>query len=118
MKNLIAWWQSLPVPWRAWRVVGYVRAGDEVPNRLPNKGVVLVGAPGNETWAAFDCPCRKGHRLMVNLDKTRRPVWNIDSLNPLTIRPSIDDIRSERRCHFFVRRGKINWDHYDRRVTG
>ena len=33
MKKLIARWQSLPIPWRAWRIVGYVGAGDEVPNR-------------------------------------------------------------------------------------
>ena len=117
LKKLIARWQSLPFPWRVWRVVGYVAEGDEVPEVLPDKGVVLVGAPENRTWAAFDCPCQKGHRLMVNLDKSRRPVWNIDCLKPLTIRPSIDNIGREHRCHFLVRSGKIDWSDYDRRVT-
>ena len=117
LKNLIVWWHQLPLPWRGWRVVGRVGAGDEVPDRLPNKGVVLVGAPGIETWAAFDCPCRRGHRLMVNLDRARQPVWSIDSLKPLTIRPSINNITAERQCHFVVRGGKVDWSHYDRRVT-
>ena len=48
MRRLIVWWQSLPLPWRVWRVVGQVGAGDGVPDRLPNKGVVLIGAPGGE----------------------------------------------------------------------
>ena len=109
MKKLVAWWQSLPIPWRVWRIVGQVVAGDEVPDRLPDRGVVLVGRPGRSTWAVFDCPCRAGHRLMVNLDSARHPYWRVDSLKPLSIRPSIDDITPERRCHFIVRRGKIRW---------
>ena len=117
MRRLIVWWQSLPLPWRVWRVVGQAGAGDGVPDRLPDKGVVLVGAPGSATWAAFDCPCRTGHRLMVNLDRSWHPFWSVDCLKPLTIQPSIDDITPERRCHFFVRGGRISWAHYDRRVT-
>ena len=117
MKQMVAWWQALPLPWRAWRVVGHVSAGDEVPDQLPDKGVVLVGAPGRLTWATFDCPCRKGHRLMVNLDRARYPFWTVDSLKPLTIRPSISDITPERHCHFVVRRGRISCARYDGGVT-
>ena len=109
MKSLIAWWQSLPLPWRPWRIVGQVGAGDEVPELLPQRGVVLVGAPESPTWAVFDCPCRTGHRLMVNLDRTRHPFWTIQSRRPLSIRPSIDDITLERRCHFIIRGGKLIW---------
>ena len=117
VKKLIAWWQALPIPWRTWRVVGQVSAGDEVPEQLPYKGVVIVGAARDPTWAAFDCPCQTRHRLMVNLDWRRHPFWSVDSLKPLTIRPSIDDITSNRRCHFFVRRGRITWTHRYRGVT-
>ena len=117
MKKLVAWLQSLSLRWRGWRIIGQVGAGDEVPDQLPNKGVVLVGAPGRETWIAFDCPCRTGHRLMVNLDRTRRPFWRVDSLRPLSIHPSIDYISAERRCHFMVRGGRIHWSDYSRRMT-
>ena len=113
MKKLIAWWRSLPFPWRVWRIVGQVGAGDEVPDRLPDRGVVLVGAPRRATWAVLDCPCRTGHRLMVNLDRARRPFWSVDALNPLSIRPSIDDTTVERRCHFRVCGGRISWVGYD-----
>ena len=46
INRLIAWWESLAFPWRAWRVIGQVGAGDEVPDRLPAKGVFLVGTLG------------------------------------------------------------------------
>ncbi len=46
---------------------------------------------------------------MVNLDKTRRPVWKIESRIPLSIRPSIDSVTPERRCHFTIRAGKTIW---------
>ena len=105
----IAWWKRLPLPWRKWRLVGQVQAGDEVPERLPRRGVILVGSPERPAWVAFDCPCGHGHRLMVNLEKTRRPAWRIESLRPLSIRPSIDNVTPERRCHFIVRDGKITW---------
>ena len=108
MKGLKAWWQSLPLPWRRWRIVGQVLAADQVPERLPHRGVVLAGAP-RTTWAAFDCPCRTGHRLLVNLDTNRRPYWRITSRKPLSIHPSIDNITPDRRCHFTIRAGKIAW---------
>ena len=117
MKRLLSWLRSLVLLWRPWSIAGYVGAADEIPDQLPDKGFILVGAEGNPTWAALDCPCRKGHRLMVNLDRSRLPVWTIDSIKPLTIRPSIDDITSDRQCHFVVRRGRIKWAYANRRTT-
>ena len=109
MKELIARWQSLPLPWRPWRIAGQVGAADEVADRLAYGEVILVGAPERLAWAIFDCPCRTGHRLMLNLDRSRYPAWRIESIRPLSLRPSIDAATSERRCHFVVRRGKISW---------
>lgn len=109
MKELSAWWRSLPLPWRRWRVVAQVQAVDEVPDRLAYGTVVLVGVAEKLAWAIFDCPCRTGHRLMLNLDYVRRPIWTIESRKPLSIYPSIDDSTDERRCHFFVRHGRVRW---------
>ena len=117
VRRLFAWWQSLLLPWRPWRVVGQVCAGDDVPDRLPHKGVILIGIEGSKSWAVFDCPCRTGHRLMVNLNRHRYPYWRVVSLKPLAINPSIDDITPNRRCHFTVRGGKIRWAHYNRSVN-
>ena len=108
----IKWWKRLLQPRRGMRVSGRVEACDMVPESLPPRAVVLVGNPGNETWAVFNCPCR-GHRLMLNLDSQQHPLWRITSYNPLSIWPSIHDSRWGRECHFFVRNWQIHLDSFD-----
>ena len=116
MRRVTDWWQSLPLPWRNWRIVGYVCSADEVPEQLPDKGVVLVGAPETLSWAALDCPCRERHRLMVNLDKAWYPFWSIERQKPLSIRPSIADITLGRRCHFVIQNGRVRWSEMSNRL--
>ena len=101
----LRWWQALPH--RKWRLVLLVDEADEVPERLPRRGAVLVGAAEKPKWIAFDCPCRQGHRVMLNLDLRRLPAWSLVSQRPLTRSPSIDDYAVG--CHFFLRQGKIKW---------
>lgn len=105
----IRWIDWLPLPWRKWRVVAQVEAGDEVPAKLPSKGAILVATGERQTWIAFDCPCNRGHRIMVNLDPTRRPRWTVSARAPLTLRPSIDGRTPFGRCHFFIRNGSVTW---------
>ena len=45
---------------------------------------------------------------MLNLDRSRLPVWVVASRRPLTVSPSIDDY-TKGRCHFVLRQGKIKW---------
>lgn len=97
------------LPRRRWRVVAQVEAADEVPRRLPRRGAVVAGPDREPHWLVFDCPCRGGHRVMLNLDKRRRPSWALAERRPLTIRPSVDDHTAERRCHFLVREGRVRW---------
>ena len=117
MKALITWWRSLPFPWRPWRIVERVSAGDEVPDQIPNKGAVLVGPDGAATWLAFDCPCQTGHRLMVNLNSSRPPFWRVESSNPLSLRPSIHSITPNLSCHFVLNSGRIRWVRHNWRQT-
>jgi hypothetical protein len=105
----IKWWQWLP--FRGWRVVAVVDSADNIPKRLPRNGVVIVGQVEKPKWVAFDCPCRSGHRILLNTDKTRRPYWSLRTSDKLSIHPSIDFENKDRRCHYFVRNGKINWAH-------
>lgn len=109
VKQLLAAWP----PWRRWRIVEHVADVDLVDERIPRKGVVFVGTADQPKWAVLDCPCRDRHRLIVNLDSGRRPVWRIETLEPLSIRPSIDDHTPDRRCHFTIARGRIRWAHHD-----
>lgn len=105
----IRWWQWLPLPWKKWRVVLHVEAADEIPEYLPRRGAVLVTPTDAATWIAFDCPCRQKHRVVLNLDTRRRPSWQILNKEPLSLSPSIDDVRANRRCHYFLRGGRITW---------
>jgi hypothetical protein len=103
----IRWWQWLPF-WR-WRIVGQAEAADEVPSRLPRNGAVFIGSETYPKWLAFDCPCRSGHRIMIPLDKARRPHWRIVTSAPLSVHPSVDYTAKDRRCHYFIRQGRIKW---------
>ncbi len=97
------------IPGRAWRIVTFVDAADEVPVRLPFKGVVIVGSLKQPKWIAFDCPCRKRHRIMISLDRRHVPHWKIANARKLTLYPSIDICDGHNRCHYFVRNGKTFW---------
>jgi len=103
----IPWWKWLPV--YRWRLVGTAQSADEVPDKLPRNGVILVADSGRAKWLVFDCPCRTGHRIMLNADQKRFPFWTINPAPMLTLSPSIDSREKHRRCHFFIRNGRITW---------
>jgi len=103
----VPWWQW--IPGRRWRIVATVEAADEIPQRLPRNGVVLVGSRQQPKWLAFDCPCRTGHRIMVTLDAKHSPHWTISKEQKLTVWPSVDYHVPDRRCHYIIRYGRILW---------
>lgn len=101
------WWSRLTSP--AWRIVSVVEAADEVPDRLPFGGVVLVRSADRSKWLAFDCPCGGGHRILLNLDPERWPHWRFRQSEALTVWPSVDFESPGRRCHYILRRGRVIW---------
>lgn len=111
-------WLSRMLPTRRWRIVTRVEEADLVPARLPPRGAALAGPPGAPKWLALDCPCGTGHRLLVNLDSSRRPAWRLVSASPLTIRPSLDTTQTGTRCHFTITSGKVRWAGSSRQVRG
>lgn len=100
----LQWW-----PWRAWRVIGHVDAADDVPQYLPRTGVVVVGPPNSPKWLAFDCPCRRGHRILLPASATVRPRWTFESPRKLTLAPSVDARHGPIRCHYFIAKGRVKW---------
>lgn len=105
--NKISWWQWLPV--FGWRIVTTVESADDIPTRLPRNGVVLVGQMTKPKWVAFDCPCRTGHRILLNTDRARRPYWSVIVSAKLSINPSVDYHDKHMRCHYFIRNGRTDW---------
>jgi hypothetical protein len=92
-----------------WEVSGTAEAGDLVPAIIPRHTAVLIGTARHPQWLAFDCACGTGHRIMLNLERTRRPSWELMSSRPLTVRPSVDYRGPDRRCHYVIVKGRIRW---------
>src|SRR4051794_35291515 len=63
----------------------------DISERLPRNSAVVVRKGHADQWLVFDCPCRAGHRVMLNLDKRDWPVWTILAAVPLTLAPSVDE---------------------------
>jgi len=105
----IPWWQWLPI--FRWRMLGQVVSADEIPEQLPRNSSVLVGSIEKPKWLGFDCPCRRGHRIVLNFDRSRRPAWalNVSRSGRLTISPSIDYEGDGFRCHYFIQNGRVLW---------
>lgn len=95
--------------WRRWKVVARVGSVLEIPDRIGRRRAVVVGSPVRDKWLAFDCPCPSGHRVMVNLDPDNQPQWQVRSLVPLTVTPSVDEHSRVGRCHYVVREGRVTW---------
>lgn len=98
------------MPRRRWRLIGRVAYGDEVPSRLPRRTAVAVSRDGERPdWVAFDCPCARRHRVLLNMSPSRRPTWRLSDLHPMTILPSVDIVDAAGRCHYFIRDGRVSW---------
>ncbi|MBN9605805.1 MAG: hypothetical protein J0G30_04270 [Actinomycetales bacterium] len=95
--------------WGRWKITSRLRSVADVPERLPQRHAILVGGIDFDKWLVFECPCRRGHRVVLNLDLGRWPSWRIASAIPLTIQPSVDEESSVGRCHYFVRKGRVRW---------
>jgi hypothetical protein len=103
------WWDRLAL--LPWRIVADVESADEIPDKLPRRGAVLVSEGKRQKWIAFDCPCQLHHRIMLNLDSTRYPCWQVrrGKKDRLTISPSVSSRGSNSYCHYFIREGKVTW---------
>ncbi|HEY3814543.1 MAG TPA: DUF6527 family protein [Caulobacteraceae bacterium] len=78
---------------------------------MPKRGVAIVSSGGPPKWVSFDCPCGAGHRVLLNTDSGRRPAWSLlrSPKGQLSIMPSVDFHDGGRRCHYFLRDGRIEW---------
>lgn len=107
---LIDWWRRrrITAP-RVDRVERYASQA-ELPESLPRHQLAVVGSVQSPKWLVLECPCGDGHRLQVNLSGVRHPCWRlIDTGTGPSVSPSIDFDSIERRCHFWIREGRVRW---------
>lgn len=71
--------------------------------------VVLIGPRERPKWVRFQCPCRCGETIALNLMSSHNPHWSVELHDDgtVTVHPSVD----AKSCgsHFWVRRGKVQW---------
>jgi len=107
---LIDWWRRrrLTVPLLD-RVERYASQA-ELPESLPRHQLAIVGTQASPKWLVLECPCGSGHRLKMNLSAGRQPRWRLvaSEAGP-SVFPSIDFDGAERRCHFWIREGRVRW---------
>lgn len=99
------------LPALRWRVEQSAANVDDVPSRIPKRRAYLVKTAALRKWLVFDCPCGSGHRIMLNLDKSRVPYWRLtlSATHRITLSPSIDYQDNSRRCHYSIRKGRVIW---------
>lgn len=109
------------LPRKRWRVEDTAAEVDEVPGQIPRRRAYLVRTSTQVKWLVFDCPCGAGHRVILNLDQTRYPHWHLvlSRGKSITLSPSVDFRDEDQRCHYVVRRGRIQWaDRRERSIDG
>lgn len=95
--------------WRRWKADLRAPSVADVPDTIPPRHAVVVGGPSRDKWLVFDCPCGRGHRVMVNLDPDNRPRWRVTREWPMTLIPSVDERSAVGHCHYVVRDGHVRW---------
>jgi hypothetical protein len=104
---LIDAWRRTPFSRRPRFVaVDYVADRNLVPEVLPRRRLIVVGSPPK--WVVLSCPCGVAHVVQLNLANPVIARWSIEGhVNP-SVTPSVD-VRGARRCHFWLRAGRVHW---------
>lgn len=80
-----------------------------LPEQLGRHVLAVAGDP--TAWAVMECPCGNGHRLRIRIRPHRNAtVWQLShtSGGP-SLCPSVDFDSADRRCHFWLDRGRVRW---------
>ncbi len=81
-----------------------------VPEEIKKGRLYLVRGGKKDKWACFRCPGGCDETIKLSLSQSRSPRWSVSSdwLKRPTVLPSVRQI-SECRCHFWVKKGGIDW---------
>lgn len=80
-----------------------------LPKQLGRQVLAIAGDPS--AWAVMECPCGHGHRLQVRIrPHVSTAVWSLrESERGPSLSPSIDFESADRRCHFWLDKGRVRW---------
>jgi hypothetical protein len=109
--------QRLTDLWRRTRLtrpridrVARCEARHEVPTSIARHTLVVVGAVSSPKWAVFECPCGRGHQLMVSLVPSHPRHWSLTCAGERpSLFPSVDFKHAHGRCHFWLTDGRVRF---------
>lgn len=110
LKSIANWWAR----WRRRRAFSgavFVSSRSDLPSRLQPDRIYIVGDLPHAKWASFMCPCRKGHRLDVNLMYTQTPRWTllVGNDSKVTLKPSVWVQDHTCASHFWIVGNGVRW---------
>jgi len=90
--------------------VAFYGEKDDLPDVPKASELAVAGSLENPKWALLDCPCGNGHTVLLPLQRSSPQHWSltVDPRGSPTLSPSIDR-EAERRCHYWLRDGRITW---------
>ena len=122
--RMLTRWLDRPEALAAPATIRAVRYVEDLVDAQAPKGdeIIFVGSPASRKWAVIQCPCGCGHVLNVNLMRTHRPHWTLQTHGDrtMTLLPSLWVKDAKCRSHFFMHRNRIVWargEDYDERWT-
>lgn len=92
--------------------VHYYAEHSELPDVPRVNELAIAGTLDQPKWALVDCPCGRGHTVLIPLSKTAHPHWEVTNKpgSGPSVHPSIDRNReSGMRCHYWIRDGAVIW---------
>lgn len=92
--------------------VSYFSERHDLPDLPRANEIAIAGTRDNPKWALIDCPCGRGHTVLLPLSTSKYPHWELsfDRLMNPSFSPSIDRDRDQGiRCHFWIIKGEVRW---------
>ena len=109
MLSRIRRWIEDRLAQREFERVVHVPELHDVPDDLDPTSIYIAGTVKLPKWAVFMCPCERPHRVTLSLQPSDPERWRVMDQRPgPTIFPSVD-VSDWRRCHFWVKKGRVRW---------
>lgn len=110
IRHLVRAWRRLRITSPTYPGLSWVDSVDALPSPAAARTIYVVGAPQGSKWVSFDCPCGRGHQVLLSTQRSHQPHWTLEvTPSGRTLRPSIDRTSGGQRCHFFLTRGRVTW---------
>jgi hypothetical protein len=109
INRIIDWWRRHNRGSSKINKVRIYESAASLPEQLPRRVVAVAGDPA--AWAVMECPCGTGHRLTIRIrPHGQATVWKFTQTERRpSLYPSVDYDSPGRRCHFWLRDGRVTW---------